>query len=300
MLSYPHQNYEDVSMERGVVFSSCELLRTDGGDGLRVGRQISPLEMNYLSLYWDKLVCPTNNIINVGIENEDDLVRCGLLKRPIFTLQGKINIGDMSDFHADSHAKTIDILRNSEGNVDWRMHFLNEQINIQPELSRNAEVLRFEICNLLPVPNEAVNLHEILEFKERRKPELIALHSYLDELYLSIKNSGDIHLQRAKALSDLKNAIADIDALNDETWRSPIKFDISTSFEFDLYQAFGALTGVALAASGPHPYDILGGLGTVASVLGGCIKIKPTFQSVLINGNNNLAYLSKGKRENLF
>lgn len=287
-------------MERGVVFSACELLKTENDDGFRTGKWISSVELNYFSLYWDRLVSPTNNIFHAGFKNEDELIRCGLLTRPTFRPHGIFDGKEMADFYAEIHARTIDILRHSEGAVDWRMHFLNDQINLKPELARNSEVIRIELASLLPVPPEDVALHDILEFKERRKPELMALHEYLDELYLEIIRSGDINLQRAKALSNLRKAITDIDRLNHEGWRSPIKFSISTSFEFDLTQVFGGITGVALALNGPHPYDILGGLGTVISVLGGCIKISPHFQSVLATGDYKLAYISKGKSEGIF
>lgn len=287
-------------MERGVVFSGCELLKTENGDGFRLGKWISSLELNYLSLYWDRLVSPTNNMIHVSFEKEDELIRCGLLTRPNFERHAIFNAEDMTNFYAETHAKTIDILRNLKDRVDWRMHFLNDQINLKPELSRESEVIRFELARLLPVPPESVDLHDILEFKERRKPELMALHGYLDELYFEIIRSGDISLQRAKALYKLEKAISDLERLNHEGWRSPIRFSISTSFEFDLTQAFGSLAGVALALNGPHPYDIVGGLGTVVSILGGCIKISPHLQSVLATGDHNLAYISKGKNEGIF
>ncbi|WP_317178885.1 DUF6236 family protein [Lelliottia amnigena] len=287
-------------MERGVVFTSCELISVGNGNGFQTGRWISALELNYLSLYWDKLVSPTNNIIHTRIHNEDELIQCGLLSRPVYRLN-HLNVGeDMASFYSGTHAKTIDILRHSEGNIDWQMYFANEQINLQPDLARNSEVLRFELTNLLPVPPENVPIHEILEFKERRKPELIALHEYLDEVYFEMIRSGDISLQRARSLTKLKKAITDINKLNHEGWRSPIKFDISTSFEFDLSQLYGATAGVFLALKAPHPFDVLGGLGSVVSVLAGSIKIKPQFQSVLATGDKKLAYISHGKSEGIF
>ena len=112
-------------MERGVVFSACELLKTEDGTGFSTGQWISQLELNYLSLYWDKLVSPTNNFFHAGLKDEDELIRCGLLTRPLYQLQGTIHSGEMADIYAETHAKTIDILRNTEGSTDWRMHFLN-------------------------------------------------------------------------------------------------------------------------------------------------------------------------------
>ena len=285
-------------MERGVVFSACELLKTEDGKGIRTGKWISQLEINYLCLYWDKLVSPTNNIIHTALNNEDELEKCGLLTRPVYRHHGCFDGQYMADFYAETHAKTIDILRHADSSVDWRMHFLSDQINLVPELSRTSEVIRFELANLLPVPTEDVHLHDILDFKERRKPELIALHEYLDELYLEIKRSGDINLQKAKALSNLKQAIKDIERLNCEVWKSPIKFSISTSFEFDFSQIF-SLAGTVLSMSVDYPYNVIGGVSSFAYFLGGCIKIKPQFQQVLSLGNHKLVYISKGKSEGI-
>ncbi|WP_414667411.1 DUF6236 family protein [Escherichia coli] len=285
-------------MKRGVVFTPSEILRVEPGKGFRVGNAISEEHLNYLVLYWDKLVSPTNNIINIGVQNEKQLVECGVLTRPKFEYRDFSKPLDLAEIQTNSHIEALRTLRKEQGDVDWRMHFLNDQVSLHQESSEEKDVLRFELVDLLPVPQKEVPLCEILEFKERRTDELLALHAYLDELYTEVLSSGDFYLQRAKALSGLKQALRDLNELNNQGWRSPIKFDLSSSFEFDLRQIYAGATTALAAMASPHPFATVG-VGTVVTALSGFIKVKPQIQSVLKNGDHNLAYLTNARKEGI-
>lgn len=282
-------------MERGVVFTRSELIKIAGGRGFQTGKSISRLDINYFLLYWDRLVSPTNNILHFGLPCEEELKRLGKLEVPHFSVGG-MEDSFYADFDALSQTRTLDLMRKRHKSTDWRIHSLNEELNFSDSESIVKQTLRFDLCNLLPVPSMDVNLNEILEFKERRSDELIALHSYIDELYLEVINSGDFELSKARAFNGFEKALADLEALNSEGWRSPIKFDISSSFEFDLSQVMTAATAGIAAMNSEHPLAMLS-VGAVASVLGGFIKVTPKMQSVLKDGNKNLAYLSKARVE---
>lgn len=285
-------------MERGVVFTARELIKTENGEGFQTGLGITAEELNYLVLYWDRLVSPTNNIIHFSLSNENELIKCGILTRPRFVQNGFIDGSVMTDFHARTHALALNILRQDQSGVDWRMHFLNEQVSIHQEAAEQKEVIRFELADLLPVPQKDTPLHEILEFKERRSDELMALHGYLDELYAEILRSGDFNLQRAKALSGLKKSLQDLNELNSQGWRSPLKFNLSSSFEFDLNQVVSGASTIYAAMQSSQPLEVLC-IGGVVTALGGFIKVKPQIQSVLKNGDAKLAYLTNAKKEGL-
>lgn len=285
-------------MERGVVFTSCELLSIQGGRGFQTGRAISSEELNYLTLYWDKLVSPTNNIVHLGLLNEEELIKCGVLTRPRFVADGFFDGAKMTDFHARTHVDALNQLRRSEGCIDWRMHFFNNEVAIHVDKAQRKEVLRFELADLLPVPPKETPLHEILEFKERRKDELLALHGYLDELYSEVLKSGDFDLQRAKAISGLKASLDALNSLNNEGWRSPLKFNLSTSFEFDLGQLVSGGAAVYAAMHSSQPFEVFCA-GAAITVLSGFIKVKPQLQSVIKGGDANLAYLTNAEREGI-
>lgn len=282
-------------MKRGVVFTVQELLKLNDGKGFTTGKSISAEELNYLILYWDRLVSPANRFIYLGFDNEEELAKCGVLFRPVFTPQGFMDGGGITDFHARTHVEALTMMREKEREVDWRMHFFNNEVSIHQEAAQQKEVVRFELAELLPVPPKDTPLHEILEFKERRNDELQALHGYLDELYLEVLNSGDFNLQRAKALSGLKASLEDLNKLNNQSWRSPIKFNLSTAFEFDLNQLMSAGLTAFSALNSTRPLEVLG-VGTAVTLLGGAIKVKAQLQSVLKNGDPKLAYLTNATK----
>ncbi|MFB0711459.1 DUF6236 family protein [Buttiauxella noackiae] len=285
-------------MQRGVVFTACELLQSKNGEGFQTGRWITQEEINYFVLYWDRLVSPTNQFIHLSFNGEDELVKCGILSRPRFAINGMLDSKNMPEFHSNTHTQTLNILRGQKSHIDWRMHFLNQNITIHPELAQQKEVVRFEIGKLLPVPTATTPLHEILEFKEKRSDELKALHGYLDELYQEVLAAGDFNLQKATALAGLMESIQNLNTLNDRGWRSPLRFDFSSSFEFDFNQLYsGAITAIA-AFNSPHPLELLCA-GTAVTALGGFIKVKPQIQSVLKGGDPKLAYLTEAKSAGL-
>lgn len=282
-------------MERGVIFLPRELIKHSDGGGFLAGKPITQLDIKYFLLYWDKLVSPANNSFHFGIPFEKELVNLGKLDVLMFQVQN-MNSGMAPDFYAFSQVKSLELMKAKYKDVDWVMHSLNDKITLPDSEIAIKQTLRFDLCGLLPVPDRGVNLNEILEFKERRSDELIALHTYIEELYFEVISSGDFDLSRAKALSGLKKAIADMNTLNAQGWKSPIKFDISSSFEFDLSQVMTAATAGVAAMNSEHPLAMLS-VGAVASVLGGFIKVTPKMQSVLKDGNKNLAYLAKAKVE---
>ncbi|HDX8776477.1 TPA: hypothetical protein RQO08_001365 [Klebsiella oxytoca] len=284
-------------MKRGVVTTTGVFVKES--DALIIKRMISPLELNYFALYWDEIVMPENSQVRFASELVREMQSCGAIKRFRF---------DMNVFSADTYASelvdmqfiTLDILRGEEKDTDWRIHQIGGEF-FYPENKPidliNRESIRLELIGLLPVPDTNVHFHEILEFKERRAPELAALHSYCDDLYLEILNSADPNLQRARNFSKLKEAIEDLDKLNKQEWQSPIKFNMDISSEFDISNiraGYAALLS-ATQSSMPITTAIIGGALSVAE---GFVKLKVELRSVRkTNGVNHMMYLSNARRE---
>jgi hypothetical protein len=61
----------------------------------------------------------------------------------------------------------------------------------------------------IPVPTAEVPIHEILEFKDRRKAELLALRAHMDTIYEAILNSPDRPLAQQRELAKFEKAVAD-------------------------------------------------------------------------------------------
>ncbi|MBN6350403.1 DUF6236 family protein [Providencia alcalifaciens] len=281
-------------MKRGIVTSSDLISKVEGG--FRCDGVISPVEINYLTLYWDKIIIPDGGVIKSYIHEEDDLINCDILERPRHISLRGFNSAEYPKLQLKWLENEIDIQRKKSPSIDWRIHQFGGDINLYSGEVKNTA--RLELSNLLPVPSTETNLHEILEFKERRKAELEALHSYSDDLYLEILNSGDPNLAKAKAMFKLKQAISDIDKLNNEGWRSPIRFNLQISNEVDIAKIKSLYLTVVGAATTGHPLEslIVGGLCTF---LEGFVSLKVGFQSVRSSKGNELIYLSNARKENI-
>ncbi len=59
-------------MDRGVIASPGII--TPLSQGFRMERSISPEELRYYVMYWDKVVIPRNNLVYIGVPEEEDLI----------------------------------------------------------------------------------------------------------------------------------------------------------------------------------------------------------------------------------
>ncbi|VCW24085.1 hypothetical protein BANRA_02067 [Klebsiella variicola] len=190
--------------------------------------------------------------------------------------------------------------RTEENDADWRLNQIGESLVLDQTTSESMHSFRIELSNVLPVPDSSVSIYDILEFKQKRKSELEAFNNYLDELYLEVASSGDFNLSRAKAFSKLRKALEDLDKLNSEGWRSPIKFDTSELFEAnngDLMSGASFLYSIWEANQGNLSGTITAGL--VAVIGQGFARLKPSIQSVRRKPNDNIAYLSSAHKESI-
>lgn len=287
-------------MQRGIVTTPVILGEPTKGYNLNIERFLTDEELNYYILYWDKIVMP-KFAIHLGLKNEQELIQCGVLSRMPFH-SSNISSADLPRLNVSAQYTAVDELRKSEPGTDWRIHQIGSRLNSPYDFSVNSpfkERISIELMGLLPVPQSGVNLHDILEFKERRCPELTALHSYCDDLYLEVLNSADPNLQRARNFTKLKKAIDDLDRINSQGWQSPIKFNLDISSEFDISNIRAGYAMLLGATQSPVPITtaILGGALSVAE---GFVKIKVELRSVRkSNGINHMVYLSNAKQEGI-
>ena len=284
-------------MERGVVALPFGVEPNE--DGFIVASALSTVQLNYFALYWDKLSVPRNRFYGMMLPNENALIESGMLDRPMIDLGPSMESGDFAKMHLRSQVIAADSLRNTDKKTAWSLHQSGDYPLLLADGTVAKETVRLELENLLPVPGGDVNLHDILEFKYRRADELKALHAYCDELYFEIINSGDPSLQAAKTFSKLSQAITDLEKLNTEGWRSPIKFDLDISAEFDLSDMRAGIATILGAFSTPHVLETVTA-GAVIAVLEGFVKIKPRLQSMRSGGNTHLAYISKARVEGVY
>jgi len=74
-----------------------------------------------------------------------------------------------------------------------------------------TRAVEYQLWNALPVPQHEIPLDDILEFKEKRRDELLALRVHLDEMYQSIISAADIPRAKTSEVAKLEAALAEVD-----------------------------------------------------------------------------------------
>lgn len=135
------------------------------------------------------------------------LITAGVAARTRVQFQGAISSGNGEFFLLAQQA--VFEKRDNENPGLWSI----AQLSSAPYFanSRPVTAIEYQLWNALPVPQEDVPLNDILEFKARRRDELIALRIYLEELYLSVTSASDIPRAKTSAILKLEAALADVE-----------------------------------------------------------------------------------------
>jgi hypothetical protein len=191
-----------------------------------------------------------------------------------------------------------DLIKNDR-NVDWALHQIGSEIIVPDNESIEKQLIRVDLVNSLPVPNGDVPFTNILDFKERRKDELIQLHAAIDDLYLEILSSPDPSLKTKQAVSQFRKSIEALNNVTKEKWRTTGKFDISAELNIN---GKDVATGVAAGAV----FDFFTSLytvpiGTIVGAIATTIKIKASSTKTFEPSKEKqvLGYVASAHKENI-
>ncbi len=283
-------------MDRGVI--AAPGIISPLPQGFNMKRSISPEELRYYVLYWDQVVIPGNNLIYIGIPEEDDLIACGAIQRPRIEFQGSFQ-GDQITYALLSCQSIVAKSLVKDSSTEWVIHQIGRNVVFPDEFNEEKNILRVDLASILPVPSAGTPINEILEFKERRKSELNELHEALDEFYIQIITSPDPDLAKKKAVARLQDSIASLGKVSHERFSVSRQFDFTAELNLDGKQiSIGAASGAAIDffANG-FTIPIATFLGAAASI----IRIKSSFTKTFKPAENNtkLAYLSSASAEKI-
>lgn len=239
--------------ERGLVVSAPITIGESGGS---VGSALDPQELRFSLLFWDLLDYPTNNVITVGLDPDAAfLVESGILARSHAKVTGA---GEFGLAFLEGHLQTYRALEKRDPGR-WSLARGERSLSFREGETVVGRGAILELHQAIPVPNKDVPLAEVMEFKARRRAELLGLRHHLERLYQSIIDAPDRDLALATEVSDLEKAIADHIRVSKEA-----KFPLRLSgFQAKLdWKTVSAGTGAFLAASQQ-------GLSLVGSLLSG-------------------------------
>ncbi len=283
-------------MDRGVIASPGIINRLP--QGFQMERSLSADELRYYILYWDKVVIPGNNLVYIGLPDEELLIEAGAIERPRIGFNGRFEGDQVTNAILSCQSIVAkDLLKDKK--TDWVIHQLGGECSLPNGFSQRRNIIRVDLASTLPVPSDEVNIYELLEFKELRKDELENLHSHLDEVYETVLTSPDEELASKKAITELASSIDDLEKVTTERFEKTRKFDLSAELNLSGKDiSIGAASGAAIdffATGMTIPIATLA--GAVLSTIKVTSKATNTFQPA--SNKYKLAYLSTAKNDGI-
>lgn len=229
------------------------------GPAVRISGALDPQELRSNLLFWDILEWPDPGFIQYGITPDAQfLIDSKIIQRTPVTVPG----GQLQDILLAAY-------RNGFRNVDqkepgtWSIGGIENAISIDTADLENGRGILVRLYQAIPVPDREVPLQDILEFRERRRAELIALRCHLEDIYQKVINAGDGDLGLSTEVQKLELAIADQIKASKETG---FKFrPVSLNASLNLIKGVAVATG-AIAIGLPTVGALMAGAGAAISI----------------------------------
>ncbi len=225
--------------QRGLVIS-YPIIMSAGGIGLYLkANELDPQELRFSLLFWDKLDFPANNVEDFGLdENADFLARTGILNRTRVDVSG-VFPNELA--YAQAHFHAYRILDEQEPGV-WSLGAGENSMSFPDADLEPGRGVLVRLHHAIPVPDKDVPLHDILEFRVKRRAELLALRYHIEVIYQSIIAAVDGALALNTQIGLLEQAIADHIKASKE---SKMLFR-NMSFDASLNVAAGVVVGLTV------------------------------------------------------
>lgn len=172
-------------MDRRGLVISCPIKAEAGGRSLKIDTNLDPQDLRFSLLFWDKLDWPESSLLSFGLSQDAQyLIDIGVLQRSKMpTPTGAVL---MEPAFVDGHRRVYRALDRSEPGV-WSLGKGVNSIDFDYADLERDHGISVRLHQVIPVPEKDVPLNEIIEFKEKRRDELLAMRSYLDGIYVKIR-----------------------------------------------------------------------------------------------------------------
>jgi hypothetical protein len=249
---------------RGLVISPPLVI---SGTSVRIkSSDLDSQEIRSNLLFWDKLDFPKQNLIGFGLSPDSEfLLSAGVLQRTQVTVPS----GDGAAILRNAHLAAFSLLDQKEPGT-WSVAMGERSISFHNEDLEAGRGALVRLYNAIPVPDKDVPIAEVLEFREKRRTELLALRTYLEGVYQRVITAGDGPLAWNTELDALQRAIEDhIKASKESKLRLRLA-DISAGLNLS---PIGAAGFTAFAAGLPLvPSLITGFMAGISLEVGAALK----------------------------
>lgn len=274
-------------MKRGIIAAPGIISRLP--NGFKMERSITLDELRYYALYWDKVVIPDNSLMSISFEQEEGFILAKAIERPTIDVYGEFELSKIPDMILSCQSQIASkLVKDKE--MDWVIQQFGDELIIPDKFYvEERNTLRIDLARCLPVPTGKANIYDILDFKELRKNEFIALHEHIDEVYQQALLSPDQGLASKAAISKLKRSIHDLNIVTDEKFKKIKRRDLSVIFNPETL-----ITDVITMGVSGIPIPI----ATLSRLISVSIDSTQTFRPA--NKNSKLAYLSNAQKYGLY
>lgn len=188
--------------ERGLVISLPVELTVRAAKVDPINRR----DLNFSLLFWDALDLPRNNIIGLdGAEIEATLKSAGILRRSKVRFDGSWTAPECL---IAAHAAVARAL-NEASPGRWAISRGDKAIAVPKNQQEEGGGLSVELRRIIPVPDGIAPLDDVLTFREKRRPESLALRERLDDVCKAIMNSLHPSFAKTSEFDALDRAVSD-------------------------------------------------------------------------------------------
>jgi Family of unknown function (DUF6236) len=232
---------------------------------------LDPQELRFALLFWDRLVWPSSRAVHFASgPDEAFLEEAGILSRPEYTV-----FGDVAQGIARGQIQAYQDLERTQPGA-WALAQGENSFLWREGLADEGKGTLVELHRAIPVPKQDVPLAEILEFRQRRRDELVLLRYHLESLVSEIEGSADKPSALQKRIAEVDQACANLLTVGKE-WQFPVylsnfkasfslspqKFLPAVAGGWKLGESYGltAATAVATIAGAASTLEIKGDYG---------------------------------------
>ena len=230
---------------------------------------LDPQEVRYWLLFWDKLNFPVLDGFHIDPGKDGAFLEStGVLQRHHIT-DCTIRMSSDPDEDALEEQFQYHFLRafrelDAAEPGTWSLATGNRSITLDEGQLGDGRGVLVRLHRALPVPERDVPLADVLEFKEKRRDELLALRCHLEAAYQRIRNAPDGALAINSELTAIDVALADY---LKATKGSAIKKWVPTSIDTELQISTGINASVTAFVSGlPLLQSLLTGAAATVNI----------------------------------
>lgn len=191
---------------RGLVISPPIELSARGKIFIK-SSELDLQELRANLLFWDKLDFPEQEFVKFGLSQDSEfLLDAGVLQRTPVSVS---NCGwDYAEILRSAHLEGFRSLEKNEPGV-WSLAVGERSLSFSEPVLDVGRGALVSLHNAIPVPDKDVPLADLLEFRVKRRSELLALRHHLERIYQHVISAGDGALSLKTEVEALQGAISD-------------------------------------------------------------------------------------------